>query len=100
LDRLLISERLVGLPLILLFSCIQILEILDVILFQLLEPTRGDLSPGVQSMREELKADELLESDATVEEGGVYRYSERGDRLLDVAALSEALMQVRYKLDY
>lgn len=76
------------------------MEILDVILFQLPEPTRGDLSPGVQSMREELKVDELLESEATVEEGGVYRYSERGDRLLDVAALSEALMQVRHKVNY
>lgn len=70
------------------------LEIFDVVLFQLPEPSPGDLSPGVQSMRDELKVEELLESDASVDEGGVVRFSERGDRLLDIAALSDALMQV------
>ncbi|GAQ82869.1 nuclear pore complex protein Nup205 [Klebsormidium nitens] len=77
----------------------KVLEIFDVVLFQLPEPSPGDLSPGVQSMRDELKVEELLESDASVEEGGVVRFSERGDRLLDIAALSDALMQGYKRLE-
>lgn len=41
------------------------------------------------------QVDEILDNPAVVDEGGVYHLSERGDRLIDLAALGDALWQVK-----
>lgn len=38
--------------------------------------------------------DEILDNSSTVDDGGVYHISERGDRLIDLAAFRDALWQV------
>lgn len=40
------------------------------------------------------QVDEILDTFATVDDGGVYHISERGDRLIDLAAFRDALWQV------
>lgn len=45
-----------------------------------------------------LQAEDILTNPATCEKGGVYYYSERGDRLIDLAAFRDKLWQVQYFL--
>lgn len=40
------------------------------------------------------QVDDILGSPATVDQGGVYHISERGDRLIDLSAFRDQLWQV------
>ncbi|CAM6098602.1 unnamed protein product [Calypogeia fissa] len=77
---------------------IKILQLLDMLQFPLPE-TQQELPLDLQSRKEDLKVDEILDNPATVEEGGVYHLSERGDRLIDLAALGDALWQEYRQLE-
>lgn len=75
-----------------------ILELLDLLLFQL-HGTQQQASPEVQAFQQDLKVNELVESQATVEEGGIYTRSERGDRIIDIEAFKEALLREYKKME-
>ncbi|KAG0532241.1 hypothetical protein BDA96_04G092100 [Sorghum bicolor] len=47
----------------------------------------------------ESKIEEILRNSATSENGGVYYYSERGDRLIDLDAFHEKLLQMSQELN-
>lgn len=42
-----------------------------------------------------VQVDDILGSPATVDQGGVYHISERGDRLIDLSAFRDLLWQVQ-----
>lgn len=42
----------------------------------------------------DMQVDDILGSPATVDQGGVYHISERGDRLIDLSAFRDLLWQV------
>ncbi|KAL2621518.1 hypothetical protein R1flu_001723 [Riccia fluitans] len=71
---------------------IKVLELLDILQFPLAD-NRTDFPQELQSLKAELKVDEILDNSATVDDGGVYHLSERGDRLIDLAAFRDALWQ-------
>ena len=41
-----------------------------------------------------MKVDDILKNPSTFEKGGVYYYSERGDRLIDLEAFHDQVWQV------
>ncbi|GBG63334.1 hypothetical protein CBR_g37692 [Chara braunii] len=76
----------------------KVLELLDIVQFQLPEP-HVDFPREMEQIREELAVTDILADSATVEEGGVYKISERGDRLIDIDALKAALWQECKRLE-
>ncbi|BBN13132.1 nuclear pore complex protein Nup205 [Marchantia polymorpha subsp. ruderalis] len=77
---------------------IKVLELLDILQFPVVE-TRTEFPQELQSLKAELKVDEILDTFATVDDGGVYHISERGDRLIDLAAFRDALWQEYRQLE-
>lgn len=43
-----------------------------------------------------MKVDDILKNPSASEKGGVYYYSERGDRLIDLAAFHDKIWQVNF----
>ncbi|KAK4343497.1 hypothetical protein RND71_036591 [Anisodus tanguticus] len=74
----------------------KVLELLEV--FQFKSPdTVLKSSQAVSSAKYGFLAEDILTNAATSENGGVYYYSERGDRLIDLAAFHDNLWQ-KYNL--
>eukprot|EP01018_Ginkgo_biloba_P012319 Gb_31636 [translate_table: standard] len=71
---------------------IKVLELLDVVQFR---PPEANINfpQSVLNFKDDLLVEEILGNLATVEKGGVYYYSERGDRLIDLAAFRDKLWQ-------
>ncbi|KAK1264926.1 hypothetical protein QJS04_geneDACA016129 [Acorus gramineus] len=76
-----------------LFSSLQVLALLEVVQFRI-----PDTSMKCSQLKADLKCDlrveEILRNSETSEKGGVYYYSERGDRLIDLASFRDRLWQV------
>jgi nuclear pore complex protein Nup205 len=75
-----------------------VLELLEILQFQLPE-SHNDLSQSLHALKDDLKVDEILGNSATVEHGGVYHLSERGDRLIDLSAFRDLLWQEYKRLE-
>ncbi|KAL4195214.1 hypothetical protein AMTRI_Chr05g72240 [Amborella trichopoda] len=71
----------------------KVLEILDVIQFRSPD-TALQFSQSISKLSRDMKVEDILGSPATTENGGVYYYSERGDRLIDLAAFRDKLWQM------
>ncbi|KAM7512709.1 hypothetical protein LguiB_011584 [Lonicera macranthoides] len=78
-------------------SKIKALELLEVVQFRSPDTTMKS-SQVVSSMKYGSLAEDILGNPATSEKGGIYYYSERGDRLVDLAAFRDKLWQ-KYNLD-
>ncbi|GLJ05177.1 hypothetical protein SUGI_0012850 [Cryptomeria japonica] len=76
----------------------KVLELLDVIQFRPPE-TNINFPHSVLNFKEDLRVDEILGNSATLEKGGVYYYSERGDRIIDLAAFRDKLWQEYHELE-
>ncbi|XP_042454349.1 nuclear pore complex protein NUP205-like isoform X2 [Zingiber officinale] len=71
----------------------KVLELLDVVQFR--TPDIGLQCPQLlPAFKFDAQVNDILKSSSTSEKGGVYYYSERGDRLLDLDALHEKLWQL------
>ncbi|XP_031385732.1 nuclear pore complex protein NUP205 isoform X2 [Punica granatum] len=70
----------------------KVLELLDIVQFRSPD-TAMKLSSIVPSGRYHILAEEVLVNPATSDKGGTYYYTERGDRLIDLAAFSDKLWQ-------
>ncbi|XP_048134215.1 nuclear pore complex protein NUP205 isoform X2 [Rhodamnia argentea] len=70
----------------------KVLELLEVLQFRSPDTTTK-LSHVVTSGKYQVMAEEILINPATSEKGGIYYYTERGDRLIDLASLSDKLWQ-------
>ncbi|XP_016651919.1 PREDICTED: nuclear pore complex protein NUP205 [Prunus mume] len=70
----------------------KVLELLEVVQFKSPDTTMN-LSPVVSNTKYELLADDILTYPTTSGKGGVYYYSERGDRLIDLASFRDKLWQ-------
>ncbi|KAJ0091057.1 hypothetical protein Patl1_13095 [Pistacia atlantica] len=68
----------------------KVLELLEVVQFRSPD-TAMKLSQIVSSTKYDLLAEDILGNPTTSEKGGIYFYSERGDRLIDLASFSEKL---------
>ncbi|XP_073116730.1 nuclear pore complex protein NUP205 isoform X3 [Elaeis guineensis] len=70
----------------------QALELLEIVQFR--SPDRAMKYPQfLSSLKYDTKVDDILRNSATSEMGGVYYYSERGDRLIDLDAFHDKLWQ-------
>ncbi|XP_070003798.1 nuclear pore complex protein NUP205 [Nicotiana sylvestris] len=74
----------------------KVLELLEVVQFKSPD-TLLKSSQAVSSAKYGFLAEDILTNPATCEKGGVYYYSERGDRLIDLAAFRDKLWQ-KYSL--
>ncbi|KAH7280638.1 hypothetical protein KP509_36G007000 [Ceratopteris richardii] len=74
------------------------LDLLDIVQF---EPPSIESEPPWEShgVKEDLMVSEILRNYRTVDEGGVYYRSERGDRLIDLTAFRDCLWQEYKRLD-
>ncbi|KAI5320580.1 hypothetical protein L3X38_040288 [Prunus dulcis] len=70
----------------------KVLELLEVVQFKSPDTTMN-LSPVVSNTKYELLVDDILNYPTTSGKGGVYYYSERGDRLIDLASFRDKLWQ-------
>ncbi|XP_028801287.1 nuclear pore complex protein NUP205-like [Neltuma alba] len=70
----------------------KVLELLEIIQFRSPDTTTK-LSNIVPSMKYDLLAEDILGNPANSGKGGVYYYSERGDRLIDLASFHDKLWQ-------
>ncbi|KAI4380661.1 hypothetical protein MLD38_006828 [Melastoma candidum] len=68
------------------------LDLLEVVQFRYPD-TSTKLSEVIPAGKFQLLAEEILSNPATSESGGIYYYSERGDRLIDLASFSDKLWQ-------
>ncbi|KAF6166860.1 hypothetical protein GIB67_026639 [Kingdonia uniflora] len=71
----------------------KVLELLDVFLFRSPD-TSVRYSQFVLNTKYNLQVENILGNPSTSEKGGVYYYSERGDRLIDLASFRDRLWQV------
>ncbi|KAF6151180.1 hypothetical protein GIB67_037388 [Kingdonia uniflora] len=71
----------------------RVLELLDVFLFRSPD-TSVRYSQFVSNTKYNLQVENILGNPSTSEKGGVYYYSERGDRLIDLASFRDRLWQV------
>lgn len=70
----------------------KVLELLDVVQFR--SPDISvNLSQVVSNTKYDLLAEDILGNPATSVKGGIYYYSERGDRLIDLSSLRDRLWQ-------
>ncbi|XP_037446873.1 nuclear pore complex protein NUP205-like [Triticum dicoccoides] len=75
----------------------KVLELLEVVQFRC--PDTSMKYPQLLSnLRVESKIEEILRNSATSEFGGVYYFSERGDRLIDLDAFHQKLIQMSQEL--
>ncbi|KAJ6362639.1 hypothetical protein OIU78_002943 [Salix suchowensis] len=74
------------------FIVIEVLELLEVIQFRSPDTTMK-LSQIVSNMKYDLMAEDILEDPRTSGRGGIYYYSERADRLIDLASFRDRLWQ-------
>ncbi|XP_004515149.1 nuclear pore complex protein NUP205 isoform X2 [Cicer arietinum] len=72
------------------FSKSKVLELLDIIQFRCPDSTNKLLNT-VAGMKYDLLAEDILGNSG---KGGVYYYSERGDRLIDLASFNDKLWQI------
>ncbi|KAF8393226.1 hypothetical protein HHK36_021467 [Tetracentron sinense] len=70
----------------------KVLELLEVVQFKSPDTTMK-YSQFVSKMKYDLRVEDILGKPATSEKGGVYYYSERGDRLIDLASFRDKLWQ-------
>lgn len=70
----------------------KVLELLEVVQFQTPE-IQLEFPWELQDFKDDFMVSDILGKPATVEEGGVYYHSERGDRLIDLAAFRDQLWQ-------
>lgn len=70
----------------------KVLELLEVVQFRSPDTTMK-LSQIVSNMKYDLLAEDILGNPATSGKGGIYYYSERGDRLIDLSSLRDKLWQ-------
>ncbi|KAL2340478.1 hypothetical protein Fmac_008418 [Flemingia macrophylla] len=70
----------------------KVLELLEIIQFRCPDSTT-QLSNIVASMKYDLLAEDILANPGNSGKGGVYYYSERGDRLIDLASFHDKLWQ-------
>ncbi|XP_020214281.1 nuclear pore complex protein NUP205 isoform X1 [Cajanus cajan] len=70
----------------------KVLELLEIIQFRCPDSTT-QLSNIVASMKYDLPAEDILANPGNSGKGGVYYYSERGDRLIDLASFHDKLWQ-------
>ncbi|KAI3919731.1 hypothetical protein MKX01_000172 [Papaver californicum] len=70
----------------------KVLELLEVVQFRCPD-TSMKSSQLVSSLKYELPVENILGDPATSEKGGVYHFSERGDRLIDLASFCDKLWQ-------
>ncbi|KAL1816058.1 hypothetical protein ACET3Z_018632 [Daucus carota] len=70
----------------------KVLELLEIVQFRSPDTT-VKYSQALSNMKYGYIAEDVLGSPAASEKGGVYYYSERGDRLIDLAALRDQLWQ-------
>ncbi|PSS20924.1 Nuclear pore complex protein [Actinidia chinensis var. chinensis] len=70
----------------------KVLELLEVVQFRSPDTTMK-YSQVVSNMKYGFLAEDLLKNPATSGKGGIYYYSERGDRLVDLAAFRDKLWQ-------
>ncbi|AQK69479.1 Nuclear pore complex protein NUP205 [Zea mays] len=76
----------------------KVLDLLEVLQFRC--PDTSTKYPQLlSSLGIESKIEEILRNSATFENGGVYYYSERGDRLIDLDAFREKLLQISQELN-
>ncbi|KAK7405498.1 hypothetical protein VNO78_06849 [Psophocarpus tetragonolobus] len=68
-------------------------ELLEIIQFRCLDST-AQLSNIVAGMKYDLQAKDILGNPGNSGKGGVYYYSERGDRLIDLASFHDKLWQI------
>ncbi|KAK2645958.1 hypothetical protein Ddye_021153 [Dipteronia dyeriana] len=68
----------------------KVLELLEVVQFRSPD-TSMNLSQIVSSMKYDLLAEDILGYSTTSGKGGIYYYSERGDRLIDLASFGDKL---------
>ncbi|KAH9800247.1 nuclear pore complex protein NUP205 [Citrus sinensis] len=68
----------------------KVLELLEVVQFRSPD-TAMKLSQIVSNMKYDLLAEEILGNPTTSGKGGIYYYSERGDRLIDLSSFSDKL---------
>ncbi|KAI9191487.1 hypothetical protein LWI28_009025 [Acer negundo] len=68
----------------------KVLELLEVVQFRSPD-TSMNLSQIVSSMKYDLLAEDILGNSTTSGKGGIYYYSERGDRLIDLASFGDKL---------
>ncbi|KAH7572401.1 hypothetical protein JRO89_XS04G0250200 [Xanthoceras sorbifolium] len=71
----------------------KVLELLEVVQFRSPD-TSMNLSQIISSMKYDLLAEDILGNPATSGKGGIYYYSERGDRLIDLASFGDKLWKV------
>ncbi|KAF9620486.1 hypothetical protein IFM89_013103 [Coptis chinensis] len=71
----------------------KVLELLEVVQFRSPD-TSLKYSQLVSNSKYELQVENILGNPATIEESGVYYYSERGDRLVDIASFRDKLWQL------
>lgn len=70
----------------------KVLELLEVVQFRSPDVT-VNLSQIESNMKYDLLAEDILGNPATSLKGGIYYYSERGDRLIDLSSLRDKLWQ-------
>ncbi|KAH1246941.1 Nuclear pore complex protein NUP205 [Glycine max] len=73
-------------------SSFSVLELLEIIQFRCPDSTT-QLSNIVAGMKYDLPAEDILGNPGNSGKGGVYYYSERGDRLIDLASFHDKLWQ-------
>ncbi|VFQ73605.1 unnamed protein product [Cuscuta campestris] len=71
----------------------KVLELLDVVQFKTPE-TSLKSSQIVSSIKNGFLAEDILSNPSTTEKGGLYYYSERGDRLIDLTAFRDKLWEL------
>lgn len=74
------------------------LELLDVVQFQPPD-IESELPWELQGVKDDLMVSDILGRSATVDEGGVYYHSERGDRLIELTAFRDRLWQEYKRLE-
>ncbi|OMO57831.1 Nuclear pore complex protein, partial [Corchorus olitorius] len=70
----------------------KVLELLEVVQFRSPDTTMK-LSQIISNMKYDLLAEDILGNPTTSGKGGIYYYSERGDRLIDLASLRDKFWQ-------
>ncbi|XP_021276501.1 nuclear pore complex protein NUP205 isoform X2 [Herrania umbratica] len=70
----------------------KVLELLEVVQFRSPDTTMK-LSQIISNTKYDLLAEDILGNPTTSGKGGIYYYSERGDRLIDLASLRDKLWQ-------
>ncbi|EOY31051.1 Uncharacterized protein TCM_038072 isoform 1 [Theobroma cacao] len=70
----------------------KVLELLEVVQFRSPDTTTK-LSQIISNVKYDLMAEDILGNPTTTGKGGIYYYSERGDRLIDLASLRDKLWQ-------